>query len=77
MLPPGSIVRLMQAWSRGLLHAMFEAVGAAPVVWWRLNGAGHPPASQRVAVATTPLTGAHNRDIEFAEVAWAFFAARL
>lgn len=55
----------------------FDYSGAAPVVWWRLNGAGHPPPSQSVAVATTPLTGAQNRDIEFAEVAWAFFATRL
>jgi polyhydroxybutyrate depolymerase len=55
----------------------FVYAGAAPVEWWRLNGAGHPPPSRRVPVAPTPASGAQNRDIEFAEVAWAFFAARL
>jgi hypothetical protein len=34
-------------------------------------------ASRTVAVATNALAGIQNRDIEFAEVAWAFFAARL
>jgi len=28
-------------------------------------------------VSPNPLTGIQNRDIEFAEVAWAFFAPRL
>jgi hypothetical protein len=28
-------------------------------------------------VRTTPVTGIQNRDIEFAEVVWAFFRARL
>jgi polyhydroxybutyrate depolymerase len=55
----------------------FVYAGAAPVEWWRLNGAGHPPPSRSVLVATTSASGAQNRDIEFAEVAWAFFAARL
>jgi len=55
----------------------FTYAGPAPVVWWRLDGAGHPPPSLLVPVATTPAAGPQNRDIEFAEVAWAFFAAQL
>lgn len=55
----------------------YEYDGAAPVVWWRLDGAGHPAPSLAVPVATTMANGPQNRDIEFAEVAWAFFAARL
>lgn len=51
--------------------------GTAPVAWWRLDGAGHPPPSLAVPVATTMAAGAQNRDVEFAELAWAFFAARL
>lgn len=55
----------------------FDYAGEAPVVWWRLNGAGHPPPSRSVLVDATAASGAQNRDIEFAEVAWAFFATRL
>ncbi len=55
----------------------FVYAGQAPVEWWRLDGAGHTIPSRSVLVATNRLTGAQNRDIEFAEVAWAFFAARL
>jgi polyhydroxybutyrate depolymerase len=55
----------------------FVYAGDAPVEWWRLNGAGHPPPSTSVLVATSMASGAQNRDIEFAEVAWAFFASRL
>ncbi len=51
--------------------------GVAPVEWWRLNGAGHPPPSLTVTVAPAPVIGAQNHDIEFAETAWAFFEARL
>lgn len=47
--------------------------GPAPVEWWRLDGAGHAAPSRTVFVATNRLTGAQNRDIEFAEVAWTFF----
>lgn len=46
-------------------------------LWWRLDGAGHTVSSQIVLKDSTPVTGIQNRDIEFAEVAWAFFAARL
>lgn len=55
----------------------FVYAGAAPVEWWRLNGAGHPPPSRSVLVATSQASGAQNRDVEFAELAWAFFASRL
>ncbi|MCE2909829.1 MAG: alpha/beta hydrolase family esterase [Betaproteobacteria bacterium] len=55
----------------------FDYAGSNPVQWWRLDGAGHTVASRTVAVGSNPLTGIQNRDIEFAEVAWAFFAARL
>lgn len=51
--------------------------GPAPVHVWRFDGAGHAAPSIRVAVATTRLAGVQNRDVEFAEIAWAFFAARL
>jgi hypothetical protein len=30
-----------------------------------------------VPVASNPVTGIQNRDIEFAEVAWSFFKSRL
>jgi polyhydroxybutyrate depolymerase len=55
----------------------FDYAGPNPVQWWRLDGAGHTVASRTVAVPTNALAGIQNRDIEFAEVAWAFFAARL
>jgi polyhydroxybutyrate depolymerase len=55
----------------------FVYAGAAPVEWWRLDGAGHPPPSLAVPVATSAAAGAQNRDVEFAELAWAFFASRL
>jgi hypothetical protein len=45
--------------------------------WWRLDGAGHTVASRTVLVSPNPLTGLQNRDVEFAEIAWSFFAARL
>ncbi len=51
--------------------------GSAPVEWWRLDSAGHTVASRTVLIEPNRLTGAQNRDIEFAEVAWAFFASRL
>lgn len=55
----------------------FDYAGAVPVQWWRLDGAGHSPPSRAVLVAPSTVSGIQNRDIEFAEVAWAFFAARL
>jgi len=55
----------------------FDYTGAVPVQWWRLDGAGHSPPSRTVLVAPSTVSGIQNRDIEFAEVAWAFFAARL
>ncbi len=50
--------------------------GAAPVQWWRLVGAGHSQPSIAVPI-TTGQSGVQNRDVEFAKIAWAFFAARL
>jgi polyhydroxybutyrate depolymerase len=47
--------------------------GAAPVHWWRLEGAGHTSPSRLVAIEPTRFAGVQNRDIEFAEVAWEFF----
>lgn len=55
----------------------FDYAGTIPLQWWRLDGAGHTVASQTVIVSPNPFTGIQNRDIEFAEVAWAFFASRL
>lgn len=55
----------------------FVYSGAFPVEWWRMDGAGHTVASRTVLVAATPETGAQNRDVEFAEIAWSFFKARL
>jgi hypothetical protein len=42
-----------------------------------MDGAGHPVASQKVLVPTTPESGSQNRDAEFAEIAWAFFKSKL
>lgn len=50
---------------------------APPVEWWRLDGAGHTAASRSVLVSPSSVAGVQNRDVEFAEVAWAFFKARL
>jgi len=55
----------------------FDYAGAAPVRWWRLDGAGHTTPSRTVLSPANPVTGIQNRDIEFAEVVWAFFKARL
>ena len=55
----------------------FDYEGPTPVQWWRLDGAGHTVSSRTVLTAANPTTGIQNRDIEFAEVAWAFFKARL
>ncbi|MCZ8165460.1 PHB depolymerase family esterase [Silanimonas sp.] len=55
----------------------FDYAGATPLQWWRLNGAGHTTPSRTVLVAPNPATGIQSRDIEFAEVVWAFFANQL
>ena len=55
----------------------FIYAGSSPVEWWRLDGAGHTAASRAVLVPTNSDRGVQNRDIEFAEVAWTFFKARL
>lgn len=51
--------------------------GPTPVEWWRLDGAGHTGASRAVLIDSNRITGTQNRDIEFAEVAWAFFEQHL
>ena len=55
----------------------FDYPGSAPVRWWRLDGAGHTTPSRTVLSTPNPVTGIQNRDIEFAEIVWAFFKARL
>jgi poly(3-hydroxybutyrate) depolymerase len=55
----------------------FDYVGAAPVQWWRLDGAGHSVVSQKVLIPVSDANGSQNHDIEFAEVAWAFFRSLL
>jgi polyhydroxybutyrate depolymerase len=49
-----------------------DAFRGAKVVAWTLNGAGHPPPSKSLDKGNR-IVGKQNRDIEFAEVAWAFF----
>jgi polyhydroxybutyrate depolymerase len=51
--------------------------GALPVAWWRLNDAGHPSPSIAVLVEPNSYNGVQNNDVEFAELAWRFFADRL
>jgi polyhydroxybutyrate depolymerase len=55
----------------------FDYAGTTPMQWWRLDGAGHTVPSQTVLVNPSSSSGIQNRDIEFAEVVWAFFKARL
>ena len=55
----------------------FEYRGSAPVVWWRLDGAGHSSPSRLVLIDRNRLSGTQNRDIEFAEIVWDFFERRL
>ncbi|MFM2139861.1 MAG: hypothetical protein RLZZ25_126 [Gemmatimonadota bacterium] len=55
----------------------FDYAGPAPMRWWQLEGAGHTVPSRTVLIAPNALTGIQNRDVEFAEIAWAFFASRL
>lgn len=51
-------------------------IGPVPVDWWRLEGAGHTPPSRTIFLDSA-VVGIQNRDVEFAEIAWSFFAARL
>lgn len=53
------------------------AMGAAPVEWWKLEGAGHTLPSRTVNAPTVTAGGTQNRDVEFAEIVWDFFAHRL
>jgi polyhydroxybutyrate depolymerase len=53
----------------------WDYAGPAPIQWWRLDGAGHTTPSRTVLTPANPVTGVQSRDLEFAEVAWAFFAA--
>ena len=55
----------------------WDYAGAAPLQWWRLEGAGHPIASITVRERISPAAGKQNGDVEFAEIAWSFFALRL
>jgi polyhydroxybutyrate depolymerase len=55
----------------------YDYAGAMPLQWWRLDGAGHTVASQTVLVQPNTTVGTQNRDLEFAEVASAFFKSRL
>lgn len=55
----------------------FDYAGPTPVQWWRLDGAGHTAPSRTVLTAPNSTTGTQNRDVEFAEVVWAFFKGRL
>jgi hypothetical protein len=55
----------------------YDYAGTTPMQWWRLDGAGHTVPSQTVLVNPSSSSGIQNRDIEFAEVVWAFFKARL
>jgi len=55
----------------------FDYAGTTPLQWWRLDGTGHTVASRTVLIKPNPVTGTQNNDIEFAEVAWAFFETRL
>ena len=55
----------------------FDYAGATPLQWWRMDGGGHTMASRTVLVTPNLVTGIQDRDVEFAEIAWAFFAAQL
>ena len=47
--------------------------GTKPLVYFVLNNAGHAVPSKTVVTNSTPASGIHNRDIEFADEAWSFF----
>jgi polyhydroxybutyrate depolymerase len=55
----------------------WDYAGAAPLQWWRLDGAGHVIPSRTVLTPANSVTGTQNRDVEFAEIVWDFFAATL
>ena len=55
----------------------FDFDGPYPVQWWQLEGAGHTVPSRSVRLPSNRQTGVQNRDVEFAEIAWAFFKERL
>jgi polyhydroxybutyrate depolymerase len=56
---------------------LFVYEGPTPVHWWRLDGAGHTSPSLTASVQPNRLVGRQNRDVEFAELVWAFFAERV
>ena len=51
----------------------FQYGGPSPLEWWRLDGAGHTVPSRTVLVEANASSGVQGRDVEFAEIAWAFF----
>lgn len=55
----------------------FVYAGDTPVTWWRFEGGGHMAPSLTVTVSSSPINGVQNRDVEFAELVWDFFAAQL
>jgi polyhydroxybutyrate depolymerase len=75
VIPGESVVETSQA--DGGPANRWDYEGSSPVQWWRLDGAGHTTPSRTVLTPPTPATGRQNHDVEFAEIAWAFFAARL
>ena len=58
-----------------LVGAVATGAGSLPVT--PKAGACTTGPSRTVLSPSNPLTGIQNRDIEFAEVVWAFFRARL
>ncbi|MFM8312203.1 MAG: alpha/beta hydrolase family esterase [Ilumatobacteraceae bacterium] len=73
---PAESVLEFDAGDGGAAHR-FEYRGPTPVEWWRLDGAGHAAPSRTVFIESSRLIGVQNRDVEFAEIAWAFFESRL
>lgn len=51
--------------------------GSFPMIIYWMKQAGHSVPSKTVFTDPSPASGVQNRDIEFAEEAWAFFKARL
>ena len=56
---------------------LFAYAGDGPVHWWRFDGGGHMAPSKTVSVASSPINGVQNRDVEFAALAWQFFEAQI
>lgn len=73
---PGRTVVDVDTGDSGPAHR-FTYAGPSPVEWWRLDGGGHAAPSRTVAVNSSTLAGIQNRDVEFADIAWEFFADRL